>query len=169
MSKDLPADLEILFSECPPGAPSSPESEFAPRELSEEERIGFAQPSTFRYRTVWISDIHLGTPAAKAEPLLKNRYYRYDHKYLWFPHQDYYMNLSLAMPPEEQREPGINYFFLDMQDPEKRRAFLDIVVYRRYEQSLADWEPSNPGKFALYLRKDLVNEIWTYQAGPEQP
>ena len=32
----------------------------------------------------------------------------------------------------------------------------DILIYRRYRQSLADWEPSNPGKFALYLRKDLV-------------
>jgi hypothetical protein len=107
---------------------------------------------------------------AAAEPFLGERYYRFDRKYLWFPHQDYYMNLSLALPPEEKREPGVNYFLLDMLDPDKRRAFLDIVFYRRYEQSLADWEPSNPGKFALYLRKDLVNQIWTYQAGPpEEP
>ena len=103
-----------------------------------------------------------------AEPFLGERYYRFDRKYLWFPHQDYYMNLSLAIPPEEKRAPGVNYFFLDMLDPDKRRAFLDIVLYRRYEQSLADWEPSNPGKFALYLRKDLVNQIWTYQAGPSE-
>jgi hypothetical protein len=102
----------------------------------------------------------------KTEPLLKDRYYRYDRKYLWFPHQDYYMNLSLALPPEDKREPGVHYFFLDMMDADKRRAFWEIVIYRRYEQSLADWEPSNPGKFALYLRKDLVNQIWTYQAGP---
>jgi hypothetical protein len=102
----------------------------------------------------------------KTEPFLKDRYYRYDRKYLWFPHQDYYMSLSLAIPPEEEREPGVNYFFLDMLDPDKRRAFLDIVIYRRYEQSLADWEPSNPGKFALYLRKDLAGNIWTYEAGP---
>jgi len=104
----------------------------------------------------------------KTEPFLKDRYYRYDHKYLWFPHQDYYMNLSLAIPPEEKREPGVNYFFLDMMDPDKRRAFWDILIYRRYQQSLADWEPSNPGKFALYLRKDLVGQIWTYQAGPSE-
>jgi len=103
---------------------------------------------------------------AKTEPLLRDRYYRYDHKYLWFPHQDYYMNLSLAIPPVEEREPGVHYFFLDLLDRDKRRAFLDIVIYRRYAQSLADWEPSNPGKFALYLRKDLISQIWTYQAGP---
>ena len=66
------------------------------------------------------------------------------------------MNLSLAIPKEEDRKPGVNYFWLDMQDPDKRRAFLDVVFYRRYQQSLADWEPANPGKFALYLRKDLA-------------
>jgi hypothetical protein len=76
------------------------------------------------------------------------------------------MNLSLAIPPEKEREAGVNYFFLDMLDPDKRLAFLEIVFYRRYAQSLADWEPSNPGKFALYLRKDLISQIWTYRAGP---
>jgi hypothetical protein len=105
----------------------------------------------------------------KAEPFLRDNYYRYDRKHLWFPHQDYYMNLSLAIPSEKEREPGVNYFFLDMLDREKRRAFLDVVLYRRYQQSLADWEPSNPGKFALYMRKDLVSQIWTYQAGPPPP
>jgi hypothetical protein len=105
----------------------------------------------------------------KAEELLGDRYYRYDRKYLWFPHQDYYMNLSLALPPEENRKSGVNYFLLDMLDPDKRRAFLDVVFYRKYQQSLADWEPSNPGKFALYLRKDLVAEIWDRTAGPELP
>jgi hypothetical protein len=102
----------------------------------------------------------------KTEPFLKDRYYRYDRKYLWFPHQDYYMSLSLALPTEEQRQPGVNYLFLDLLDPAKRRAFLDVVLYRKYQQSLADWEPSNPGRFALYLRKDLANQIWDRQAGP---
>jgi uncharacterized protein (TIGR03663 family) len=100
------------------------------------------------------------------EPFLGDRYYRSDRRYLWFPHQDYYMNLSLALPREENRQPGVNYFWLDMLDPEKRRAFLDVVLYRRYQQSLADWEPANPGKFALYLRKDLAAQIWDLEAGP---
>jgi uncharacterized protein (TIGR03663 family) len=104
------------------------------------------------------------------EPFLGDRYYRSDRRYLWFPHQDYYMNLSLALPREEDRQPGVNYFLLDMLDPEKRRAFLDVVLYRRYQQSLADWEPANPGKFALYLRKDLAAQIWDFEAGPaEEP
>jgi uncharacterized protein (TIGR03663 family) len=104
----------------------------------------------------------------KVEPLLGDRYYRSDRRYLWFPHQDYYMNLSLALPKEEDRQPGVNYFWLDMQDPGKRRAFLDVVFYRRYAQSLADWEPANPGKFALYLRKDIAAQIWDREVGAVQ-
>jgi uncharacterized protein (TIGR03663 family) len=103
----------------------------------------------------------VGNPEiAKVEPLLGNRYYRFDRKYLWFPHEDYYKRLSLAMPPEEKRLPNKNYFLLDMQDPQKRRAWLDVVLYRRYEQSLADWEPSSPGKFAFYVRKDVAAQLW---------
>ena len=94
-----------------------------------------------------------------------DRYYRSNRRYLWFPHQDYYMNLSLALPKEEDRQSGVNYFWLDMQDPEKRRAFLDVLFYRRYQQSLADWEPANPGKFALYLRKDIAAQILGSRGG----
>jgi uncharacterized protein (TIGR03663 family) len=102
----------------------------------------------------------------KTEPFLGDRYYRFDRKYLWFPHQDYYMNLSLAIPAEGNRKEGVNYFLLDMQDPEKRRAFWDVLFYRRYEQSLADWEPSNPGKFAFYVRKDVAAQVWDFGLGP---
>jgi hypothetical protein len=102
----------------------------------------------------------------KTEPYLGDRYYRFDRKYLWFPHQDYYMNLSFALPSEENRQPGVNYFLLDMQDAEKRRAFWDVLFYRKYEQSLADWEPSNPGKFAFYVRKDIAARIWNLSPGP---
>jgi uncharacterized protein (TIGR03663 family) len=104
----------------------------------------------------------------KAEPFLGDRYVRSNRRYLWFPHQDYYMNLSLALPSEEKRQPGVNYFWLDMLDPEKRRAFLDVVFYRRYQQSLADWEPASPGKFALYVRKDVAAQIWDREAGPQE-
>jgi hypothetical protein len=97
---------------------------------------------------------------AKVEPFLGERYLRFDRKYLWFPHQDYYMNLSLALPSQENRRPDVNYFLLDMLDREKRHAFWDVLFYRRYEQSLADWEPSNPGKFAFYVRKDVAAQLW---------
>lgn len=101
---------------------------------------------------------------AKTEPFLGDRYYRFDRKLVWWPHQDYYMGLSLAVPPEDKRQPGKNYFLLDMLDPEKRRAFWDVLFYRQYDQSLADWEPSHP--FALYIRKDVAAQLWDYGVTP---
>jgi len=101
---------------------------------------------------------------AKTEPFLGSRYYRFDRKLVWWPHQSYYMGLSLRMPPEEQREPGKNYFLLDMQDPEKRRAFWNVLFYRKFDQSLADWEPSHP--FAFYVRKDIAAQLWDYGLVP---
>ncbi len=101
---------------------------------------------------------------AKVEPFLGRRYYRFDRKLIWWPHQDYYMGLSLAIPPEDRRQPGRNYFLLDMLDEKKRRAFLNVVFYRKYEQSLADWEPSHP--FAFYVRKDVAAQMWDFGVLP---
>jgi uncharacterized protein (TIGR03663 family) len=101
---------------------------------------------------------------AKTEPYLGNRYYRFDRKLVWWPHQDYYMGLSLAIPSEENRQVGKHYFFLDMQDPEKRAGFWDVLWYRKYDQTLADWEPSHP--FAFYVRKDIAAQIWDLGVAP---
>jgi len=76
------------------------------------------------------------------------------------------MNVSFALPRAQDRQPGKNYFLLDMRDPQKRRAFLDVLLYREYEQSLADWEPSNPGKFAFYVRKDVAAQSWDFGLAP---
>ncbi len=101
---------------------------------------------------------------AKVEPFLGKRYYRFDRKLIWWPHQDYYMGLSLAMPAEKDRKSGKNYFFLDMRDAEKRREFWDVVFYRKYKQSLADWQPSH--SFAFYVRKDVAAQLWDYGVAP---
>ena len=66
----------------------------------------------------------------------------------------------MAIPREEEREPGENYFLLDMLDPVKRRAFWRVLFYRQYDETDADWEPSSPGKFAFYLRKDIALQLW---------
>jgi uncharacterized protein (TIGR03663 family) len=171
---------------------------------------------------------------AKTEPFLGNRYYRFDRKMVWWPHQDYYMGLSLAMPGRNLGEvtaidgdtitvenwqgtfqvvtddrtsfriqgvdpgdadlsyirvgnpiagrvtrwddktyrarsihvipPGKHYFFLDMQDPQERQAFWNVLFYREFEQSLADWEPSHA--FAFYVRKDVAAQLWDFGAAP---
>lgn len=168
----------------------------------------------------------------KVEPYLGKRYYRFDRKLIWWPHQDYYWGLSLALHGQDlgkvtfrgassltvelqgqtvelfvdprttyrqaegdqltlqdinigdrlagrmvkQKDGTLlirratvlnrskNYFFIDMQDPQKRREFLDIVFYRKYVQSLADWTPSHP--YALYIRKDIAAQLWDFGTVP---
>ena len=90
---------------------------------------------------------------SKVEPYLGNRYLRFDRKYLWFPHQAYYMNLSLAIPRKEEREPGKNYFLLDMLDPVKRRAFWSVLFYRQYDETDADWDlPAQASLRSTFVR-----------------
>jgi uncharacterized protein (TIGR03663 family) len=101
---------------------------------------------------------------AKTEPFLGTRYYRFDRKLVWWPHQDYYMGLSLRVPPEGNRLPGKNYLWVDLQDPDVRRQLWNVLVYRKYDQSLADWEPSHP--FAFYVRKDIAAQLWDYGVPP---
>ncbi|MFL7809174.1 MAG: NHL repeat-containing protein, partial [Anaerolineae bacterium] len=98
------------------------------------------------------------------EPFLGDRYYRFDRKLVWWPHQDYYMGLSLAVPSEKDRQAGKNYFLLDMLDPQKRKSFWNVLFYRKYDQTLVDWEPSHP--FAFYVRKDIAAQIWDLGVAP---
>ena len=66
---------------------------------------------------------------SKTEPFLGNRYYRFDRKLVWWPHQDYYMGLSLAMPPGGQAASRARIISCSiMQDPEVRRAVLERAV-----------------------------------------
>ncbi|MFN2158299.1 MAG: flippase activity-associated protein Agl23 [Anaerolineae bacterium] len=101
---------------------------------------------------------------AKTEPFLGDRYYRFDRKLVWWPHQDYYMGLSLACPSDKDRQAGKNYFLLDLLAPQKRKSFWNVLFYRKYDQTLVDWEPSHP--FAFYVRKDIAAQIWDLGVAP---
>ena len=60
---------------------------------------------------------------------------------------------------EDRRTPRSSYRLLDRLDPVKRKARCNVAFCRRYEQSLANWEPANPGRFAFFVRKDIAAEL----------
>ena len=87
----------------------------------------------------------------KTEPFMRDRYHRFEGKLIWWPKQDYF-----TLTPQ---------VILDhLKTPELRKEWWNILFYRKYKQSLADWEPSH--RFAFYVRKDVANQLWDFGVGP---
>jgi DNA-binding beta-propeller fold protein YncE len=98
------------------------------------------------------------------EAKLADNYTRYNYMLVWWPMQDYY-DLTLER---------ISYSLLN---PQARAALWDIIINRdftRYSQVFnktsltpATWSPGH--RFALYVRNDVVQKIWSYHAGSASP
>ncbi|MFH1085810.1 MAG: flippase activity-associated protein Agl23 [Chloroflexota bacterium] len=85
------------------------------------------------------------------KPFLGNRYYRRGYRLIWWPNQDWYMNLS----PKKLWEGA--------KDPAARKRFWDVVFYRKHTASLTAWPFVH--NFALYTRRDIAQQLWDW--GPE--
>ncbi|NMB54022.1 MAG: TIGR03663 family protein [Leptolinea sp.] len=100
----------------------------------------------------------------KVNNILKNDYIQYTYMRLWWPNQDYF-NLDW---------PRIKGAFLN---PEMRAAIFNIWLnhdYTAYAKvtnnqnlTLETWQPS--AKLRLYIRKDIISQIWNYGAAPAAP
>ncbi len=95
------------------------------------------------------------------EPVVGDDYIRFDYTRLWWPSQAYY-NLTF--------ERVWNSF----TDPATRNALWEIWFNRNYDPyaqlanidtlTLENWQPSD--SFRMYIRKDVVSQIWEYGATP---
>ena len=97
---------------------------------------------------------------AKIEPIVGQAYYMFEYTRIWWPNQDYY-NLTWERISNALR------------DPQMREAVFQIWLNRdftKYGQligqdlSLSNWSPS--GSMRLYLRKDIVAQLWDYGTTP---
>ncbi len=97
---------------------------------------------------------------ARVEPLLGERYYRYEHIRMWWPMQDYF-----DLTWERIRSA--------LTDGKMRRALLDIWLSRDYTLygeltnrsfELSRWPVADRMRF--YIRKDIAAQIWDYGVGP---
>jgi len=87
----------------------------------------------------------------KTEPFLKDRYNRFEGHLIWWPLQDYF-----TLTPK---------VILDhVRKPELRKEWWNILFYRKYKQSLAEWPLVHD--FAFYVRKDVANQLWDFGVGP---
>ncbi|MFO7919124.1 MAG: TIGR03663 family protein [Anaerolineae bacterium] len=122
----------------------------------------------------------VGPPNESAvKPLLGNNYYRRQYRLIWWPNQDWYMDPELRSIREGMQDKGpmgrLSDSFLYMGkmlqkvwrvvgDRSARQSLWDVFFYRKYEEaSLTEWPHVH--KFAMYVRRDVVQQLWDY--GPE--
>lgn len=99
----------------------------------------------------------------KIEPALGPGYYRFDYIRMWWPNQDYF-----GLTRERIANALRNRQILD--------GIWDIWLNRDYTKyaaatghtdlTLATWQPSD--QMRLYIRKDIVAQIWNYGAAPAE-
>jgi uncharacterized protein (TIGR03663 family) len=97
----------------------------------------------------------------RMEPIVGNDYVKFEYTRLWWPMQDYY---------------GLDFqrIWEAISNPEMRAALWDIWLNRDYAEyaringnanlTLSTWQPS--ARMDVYIRKDVVGEIWDYGAAP---
>ena len=99
----------------------------------------------------------------KLAPVVAQSYYQFDYIRIWWPIEDY---------DDLTWERIINA----ITDPQMRQAIFRMWLYRDYSQyfqltnrstELQNWSPS--GKMRLYIRKDIVAQLWDYGTGVYTP
>ena len=97
----------------------------------------------------------------KIDPVVGDDYIRYDYHRLWWPSQAYY-NLSFqrvwdALTNNEMRSAVWEIWFNRNYEPYATLTNTDTLT-------LENWQPSD--SFRMYIRKDVVSQIWEYGAAP---
>jgi len=131
---------------------------------------------------------------AKIEPIVGDLYERFDYLRIWWPNQDYWKlkrdaieaERAAATPIEQQPLPPmttleylgrvwghVKPFFTD---PRVREADWQIWINRDYTRygeltgqnmNLSQWQPAQG--LRLYIRKDIVSQIWNYGSQAAAP
>lgn len=98
----------------------------------------------------------------KIEPIVGQAYNSFSYIRIWWPNQDYF---------------DLNWkrIWNALRDPQMRSALFEIWLnrdYKKYGQitgkdmSLSNWYPSE--RMRLYIRKDVVSQLWEYGALPSE-
>ena len=100
---------------------------------------------------------------ARIEPVVRDDYYQYDYKRMWWPNEDLYRNWSLSR------------IFDDLKSPAKRSALWELWFNRDYSEyavafnnpslTLATWSPADNAR--MFIRKDVAAKIWEFGISPE--
>ncbi len=94
----------------------------------------------------------------KAKPFLGNKYYRIEYRQIWWPKETYKQLVDGVPQSDGTVLKGLPLLWSWIKDPHARKVFWDIVLYRKYEQPIADWSPAD--HFLMFIRKDIAAQVW---------
>ncbi len=106
----------------------------------------------------------------KVKPFLGERYQRFDYRLVWWPLENYkeqtprklwttYVRPDLSQAADEAAREG-----LWAEVRQNRKELWDILWYRRNETPFNQWPYVH--RYYMYIRKDVLNQLWDYQTGP---
>ncbi|HHB90025.1 MAG TPA: TIGR03663 family protein [Anaerolineae bacterium] len=94
----------------------------------------------------------------KARPFLGKKYYRIEYRQIWWPKETYKQLVDGVPQPDGTVLKGWSLLWSWIKDPQARKVFWDIVIYRKYQQPIADWSPAD--HFVMFIRKDIAAQVW---------
>lgn len=100
----------------------------------------------------------------KVKPYLGNDYYRIPYRQIWWPKETYKQLESGITLEDGTTLKGLPLLFKWLTTPEDRQALIDVILYRRYKQPLAEWDPAD--HFLMFVRKDIAAQVWDMGAAP---
>jgi uncharacterized protein (TIGR03663 family) len=113
---------------------------------------------------------------SKVKPYLGDEYTRFRYRLVWWPMEDYkgqtpqrLWETYVTGPPLPEGTPDTpeNRAGQRVVARENRKKLWNIIFYRHYEDyDLNEWPFVH--RFYVYIRNDVLNEVWDYQSGPVQ-
>jgi sugar lactone lactonase YvrE len=103
---------------------------------------------------------------SKVKPYLGDKYTHFNYRLVWWPVEDYKGQTPrklwenyVAGPPASEETAGVS----PVRD--NWRKLWNIIFYRHFEDyNLNEWPFVH--RFNVYIRNDILNEVWGYQNGP---
>jgi uncharacterized protein (TIGR03663 family) len=87
----------------------------------------------------------------KARPFLQRDYQEFNRRLIWWPDEGY-------------KNASWDRIKLGISDPQKRREFLDVVLWRRFPTPMNQWPLVH--RYSLFVRKDVAAQLWDFGAQP---
>jgi uncharacterized protein (TIGR03663 family) len=111
-----------------------------------------------------------GANESKVKPFLGNGYQRFNYRLVWWPIEAYkdqspkklwrtYVRPDLSRAQDEATRAAA---WDEVR--RKREELWDVLFYRRHATPPNEWPYVH--RYYMYVRKDVLNELWDYQTGP---